>query len=107
MEILIFLVTAIAGWMLISSHLKKKRREALLGKYGDKQIVDMIMKRMFWQGQTVEQLLDALGNPVDVDKKILKTKSKEVWKYHQTGKGRYRLRITIENGGVVGWEKKS
>jgi hypothetical protein len=107
MEVLIFLVIAIAVWALISSYLKKKRREALLGKYGDEQIADMIMKRMFWQGQTAEQLLDSLGTPVDVDKKVLKTKAKEIWKYHQTGKGRYRLRITLENGGVVGWDKKS
>jgi len=62
---------------------------------------------MFWQGQTPEQLVDSIGHPVDVDKKVLKTKSKEVWKYNQTGKGRFSLRITIENDLVVGWDKKS
>lgn len=32
------------------------------------------MKQSFWQGQTSEQLLDSLGNPKDIDVKILKTK---------------------------------
>lgn len=67
----------------------------------------MIMKRMFWQGQTPAQLTDSLGCPVDIDRKIMKTKTREVWKYNETGKGRYALRITIEDGAVVGWDKKS
>lgn len=48
--------------------------------------------------------MDSLGRPLDIDQKVLKTK--EVWKYNQTGKGRYALRITLENGEVVGWDQK-
>ena len=62
---------------------------------------------MFWQGQTPSQLLDSIGNPVDIDKKVMKTKTKKVWKYNETGKGRYGLRITLEDGEVVGWDNKS
>lgn len=87
-------------------HIARRRKE-LLDKYADAMIVERIMSKMFWQGQTPEQLLDSLGTPVDVDRKIMKTKSKEVWKYHQTGKGRFGLRITFEDGYVVGWENKS
>lgn len=101
------IIAFIIMWVLISRYQEKKRREALLVKYGDIEIVEMIMKRMFWQGQTPEQLEDSLGEPVDVDRKVMKTKTKEVWKYNQTGKGRYALRITIENDEVVGWDKKS
>jgi hypothetical protein len=37
----------------------------------------------------------------------MKTKTKEVWKYHQRGANRYGLKITLENGRVVGWENKA
>lgn len=107
MEIFVFLGLAVCAWLLISNHLTKKRREALLAKYGDKDVVDMIMKHMFWQGQTPAQLTDSLGSPVDVDRKVMKTKTREVWKYNETGKGRYALRITLEDALVVGWDKKS
>jgi hypothetical protein len=107
MEIIIFLVLLIAAWVMISSHLKEKRRAALFAKYGDAEIVDNIMNRMFWQGQTPEQLADSIGNPVDIDRKVMKTKTREVWKYNETGKGRFALRITLEDGVVVGWDKKS
>jgi hypothetical protein len=107
MEILIFLVLLIVAWVAISSHLRKKRRAALLAKYGDAEIVENIINRMFWQGQTPEQLVDSIGNPVDVDRKVMKTKSREVWKYNETGKGRFALRITLEDDVVVGWDKKS
>jgi cbb3-type cytochrome oxidase subunit 3 len=112
MEILIFAVIIAVLWIVISNHIKKKRlearRTALLLKYdNDHEIVKMIMSRMFWQGQTPMQLIDSLGHPADIDKKVLKTKSKEIWKYNQTGRGRFSLRITIENDLVVGWDKKS
>lgn len=107
MGIIIFIILAVVAWVVISNYMTQKRREALLAKYGDKEIVDMIMKRMFWQGQTPAQLQDSLGNPIDIDRKILKTKTKEIWKYNQTGKGRFALRITLEDGVVVGWDKKS
>jgi hypothetical protein len=31
---------------------------------------------------------------------------KEIWKYNHSGGNRYGLRITIENGEVIGWDKK-
>ena len=106
MELIAFLVLAVAAWLFISSYNKKKRREALLKKYGDADVVTRIMKKMFWQGQTHEQLRDSLGRPLDTDEKVLKTKTKEIWKYNRVGKNRYGLRITLENGIVVGWDEK-
>ncbi len=77
-----------------------------MAKYQDKEVVDNIMRRQFWQGQTAEQLIDAIGEPEDIDVKVLKTKKKEIWKYdHQRG-NRYELRITLDNDVVVGWEQK-
>jgi uncharacterized membrane protein len=91
---------------LMSNFFEKKKRQRLMDKYGSEYIVDKIMKKMIWQGQTEDQLIDSIGNPRDVDQKVLKTKVKETWKYEKTGENRYNLRVIIENGAVVGWNKK-
>lgn len=107
MEFVILFAIILVITMVVNNYLKKKRRERLMAKYGNADTVDKIMRRMFWQGQTSAQLVDSIGRPIDIDIKILKTKSKEIWKYNQTGKGRFGLRITVEDGEVVGWDKKS
>lgn len=43
---------------------RQKRIAYLRGKYGDERVVEMILQRRFWQGQTSEQLMDSLGSPV-------------------------------------------
>lgn len=106
MELVASLVFVVVAWLFILSYNKKKRREALLKKYGDAEVVTLIMNKMFWQGQTQEQLRDSLGRPLDTDEKVLKTKTKVIWKYNRIGKNRYGLRITLENRIVVGWEQK-
>lgn len=82
------------------------RRAALLGKYGDTELVRRIVARLVWQGQTQEQLLDSLGQPADTDERVLKNKTRKTWKYHPVGKNRYNLRVILENGVVVGWDRK-
>lgn len=87
------------GIVAATAYANKKRREdlerqraTLLAKYHDSQIVDMIMRHMFWQGQSQEQLLDSLGRPADIDQKVMKTKVKEIWKYNQTGESLLNLK---------------
>jgi hypothetical protein len=106
MELIAIIVLSLVAWFLISSHNTKKRKQVLLNKYGDVELVNRIMQKAFWQGQTQEQLLDSLGRPLDTDERVLKTKTKEIWKYNRVGKNRYGLRITLENGVVVGWDQK-
>lgn len=86
---------------------RKKRLEYLRNRYGSEEIAKLIVQRKFWQGQTSEQLTDSLGNPLSVDQKILKSKTREVWKYNRQGSNRYGLRITLDDGIVVGWDQKS
>jgi len=64
------------------------------------------MNGSFWQGQTYEQLIDALGSPADVDTKVLKQTVRETWKYQRRGERQVGLRIMFENNLVVGWEQK-
>jgi membrane protein implicated in regulation of membrane protease activity len=82
------------------------RRSRLLQKYGDEDTVEKIMRGTIWLSQTAEQLRDSLGDPVDTDEKVMKTKRREVWKYHQISAKRFGLRVTVENGVVVGWDEK-
>lgn len=85
---------------------KKIRFSRLYKKYNDEELVNKIMKRTLWKGQTAEQVLDAIGEPKDIDQKVLKTKTKETWKYFPSGRRRYGLRITLDDGEVTGWENK-
>ena len=83
-----------------------QRRKHLIEKYGDPEIARRIMKQVLWQGETQEQLIESLGTPADTDQKVLKTKSKEVWKYRPTGKNRFGLKVTLDDGIVVAWDVK-
>jgi hypothetical protein len=83
-----------------------ERLAYLRAKYKDEVIVQRIINRECWRGETAEQLIDSLGRPADIDHKLLKTKSKEVWKYGHRGANRYAVRVTLENNVVIGWDVK-
>lgn len=106
MTLLFLIGLVVALWLAFRANSKKKRRGELLTKYGDPKIVEMILSRSVWQGQTHSQLVDSLGRPLDVDQKVLKSKTKEIWKYNKRGTNRFGLRVTLEDGVVVGWDKK-
>jgi len=83
------------------------RRHLFVRKYGDPGIVDRIIDGKIWQGQSREQLLDAIGEPEDVHQRVYKTKVKETWKYNEVARNRFGLKVVLENGVVVGWEKRT
>ena len=82
------------------------RLSYLLEKYREEPVVKRIMRGTIWEEMTSEQLFDSVGQPEAVDQKYLKSRSREVWKYEHLGANRYRLRVTLENGLVIGWDKK-
>lgn len=86
---------------------KNKRLSYLVEKYQDENLAQRLVSGSIWEGQSEEQLRDSLGSPVAVDNKRLKTKTREVWKYDQTGVNRFALRVTMENGFVSGWDQKT
>lgn len=108
MEILfvLLILAIVVAWFMWSARILARRRKDLLEKYGDPDIVERIMRRTYWQGQTQDQLLDSLGRPVDIDTEADKTETKETWKYQRTGKNRFHLRVLLENSIVVGWEQE-
>jgi hypothetical protein len=105
--IIVAIVAVIALAIWYQHDKKQKRLQYLRDKYHDEEVVQKIMAGFFWQGQSEEQLKDAIGHPVEVDRMVLKTKTKEIWKYHKQGVNRFGLRLTVENGLVVGWDKKA
>lgn len=84
---------------------RKERQRRLSQKYGPK-IAEKIINKTIWVGETNEQLTESLGSPVDIDERVLKNHRREVWKYYQKAKNRFGLRITVENGTVIGWDEK-
>ena len=96
----VVLVCAVALWAYL------QRRKQLTAKYGDAEIARHIMQQVVWQGETAEQLRESFGTPADIDQKVLKTKSKEVWKYRPVGKNRFGLKVTLDDGVVVAWDTK-
>lgn len=93
--------------MILSSLSEFLKKRYLWNKYHDQDVVEKIYKKQFWQGQTNEQLKDSIGPPSDVDRKVLKTKTKETWKYNEHQKGRYKYKFFLENDEVIGWEIRS
>lgn len=82
------------------------RAKAIYDKYGRTTLAEKIIAKTIWVGETASELRDSLGAPNDTDEKVLKTKTKVIWKYQHRGGNRYGLRITVENGVVVGWDEK-
>lgn len=88
------------------------RVQELMRKYNDREIVERILDQSIWIGQTAEQLRDSLGEPVDIGEWRSGEESGEKWKYLQTGKNRYALKIDLTYNPeekdllVNGWNKK-
>jgi hypothetical protein len=104
---LISLVAVIGAFVWYRSDQRKKRVARLRNKYRDEAIVERIVQRCFWKGQTAEQLVDSLGTPAGVDTKVFNNKSRAVWKYDRRGINRFGLRVTLDDSIVVGWDQKS
>ena len=106
MELVAVIIGLIVVSVVIYGIAQAAKRRRLMEKYGDAAIVEKIMRRRIWDGMTAEQLIDSWGHPAAVDQNFFKTKTKEIYKYNQDGKNRFRERVTVENGVVVGWSQR-
>ena len=86
--------------------IKARRKRVLTAKYGNALVVERIMAKKIWQGMTRDQLLESWGMPADMDRKVSKTKEKETLSYNRVGKNRYRDKVQLEDGVVIGWDQK-
>lgn len=77
----IMIAVVVIGWLVLFSNYSSQVREAkLLEKYGDPAIVEFILRGGLWIVQSAEQLRDSRGSLADIDQKVLKTKTNEIWK---------------------------
>ncbi len=85
---------------------QRMRRAAYLrAKYPDAELVRRLFAGEVWQGQSAEELEDALGKPVAVERPKRGGNRREVWNYLPY-KGRYRMRVTLEAGCVSSWQRR-
>ena len=106
-SVVVFVLLGI--WVLIHQAMEASReadRQRMVDAKYSGETAAMISKKMFWQGQTADQLRDSLGPPHAVDVKLLKTRRREIWKYHNYEANRYRTRITLDDGIVTTWTTK-
>jgi hypothetical protein len=99
-----FIVCVTVTLAAVIFYFMKKRAARLAylrAKYGDETTVKKIVDRRAWPGQTMEQLLDSWGRPPSIDTNLLKTRKREVWKFQPSGKGRYRMRVTLDDDVVI------
>ncbi|EGR0144048.1 DUF2845 domain-containing protein, partial [Vibrio cholerae] len=61
MELLVWFLVFVVVIIVISGYLDKKKRQRLMVKYGNAELVDRLMKKTIWEGQTEEQLIDSIG----------------------------------------------
>jgi uncharacterized protein len=80
-----------------------RRRQSLIARFGE-EAADRILAGEVWQGMTNEQLVESWGDPVEVGREVVRNKTKETWKYVQTGRNRFANRVYLENGSVIGWK---
>lgn len=106
MLIFLLVIFAIIIIFKLNSYLSKKAQKKFIYQKYDPKIAERIWKKTIWIGETKEQLLDSLGNPIDIDENVLKTKRREKWKYYRMGTNRYGLKIIVENDVVIGWDEK-
>ena len=102
MIIAIVTIFKFLSWKKSNRDLIEKRQQ-LMDKYNDKEIVENIINQTLWHGETSDQIVESLGKAEDIDQKSLRTKTKEIWKYGHEGENNYRLKINLKNDVVIGW----
>ena len=94
---------ALENQRLAEENRQRAEVQRLVAKYGEHSTA-RILAHEIWQGMTQEELLESRGNPSDLGREIIRDKTRETWKYHQIGRNRFRERIYLENGIVIGWK---
>lgn len=76
----------------------------LMAKFNHAEIASRIIENQLWIGQTSEQLIEMRGEAIAKTSEMKRNMTKvEIWKYGQTGKNRFNVKVTLENDRVVSW----
>jgi hypothetical protein len=85
---------------------EERRVHLVQRKYSGSPYASDIAAGLVRQGMTYGMVLDAWGQPASVDRKVLKTKTKEVLKYNPGPRRTFGNKVFLEDGIVVGWESR-
>ena len=99
---IVLMIVLAVGFSLRALSIRKQKRY-LMSKYTDDLAVERIMRKIVWQGMSEEQLVNSLGHPTAKSQTVQRLKIKETFKYNRIGKNRFKVRVEVENGTVVGW----
>ena len=83
---------------------EKARREEELGSRFGPECAQSIISGELFAGMTKEMLLEAWGEPDDLQEERVRSTIKQTWKYDQVGVNRYENRVYLENDVVVGFK---
>lgn len=75
-------------------------------KYQSEQIAIKIVTKNVWIGETKEQLLESLGEPIKVTERVKKNSIVESYYYNQINGRSFAFVIRIENDRVIEWITK-
>ena len=85
----------------------KERKEALTERFGNV-AAKKILNKKIWQGMTKDMRVESWGNPSDIDETVYKskTKAKCFFNPYKTRQNtiKYKNRVDLEDGVVVGWK---
>lgn len=92
-------------FLLIENQQSSKRIQRLRRKYSDPELVEKIISGTIWYRQSLDELIDAIGLPVEISYEVMKVNKREIWKYEHQGGAQYNLIVTLENDKVISWER--
>jgi hypothetical protein len=105
MTFLVFLVLAIEAYAFFKIMEYKNVRRGLMRKYRSREVVENVIAKRLWTGQTAEQLEDSLGKPILKYEEKTVGNGAEVWKFHSYSGMKCDLRVLVECGKVSSWKQ--
>lgn len=80
--------------------MEAEHRAYLMGRHNDPEVVNRIMRKEVWEGQSRLALEDSLGQPYHRDKMGVGDSLVDVWKYEKDVFGDPKLTVYLENNVV-------
>lgn len=76
---------------------EEARRLEIQSKFGSSAFLPYILEGSVVKGMNKNMVVASIGRPKDIKKEVLKTKTKEAWKYSSR-------EINFEDDTVIGWK---
>jgi hypothetical protein len=85
---------------------RQARLTRLVSRFGE-EAAERIIAQKLWVGAPVDAVNEMFGAPADVAETVKGTHTKLVMKFFPQARGRFDLKVTVDDGQVSGWEKGS